>query len=478
VKTSAIFWWFLLYEARLVLRDFSVHGPILCTLTPKGLALYSSNLSNNYSTSASSYFLSRQHFIRALVVLIHVTVIAGCATLAQGCPFCSALAPTLSDDLKDSSVAVMARHESVSVDKDGLRVCRLRVLEVFKGNANLLNSVIELPEVDVLSHDGVFWLVGYGKGSIMWGKPKATSSGAVTYLRGLTAQPRDQQRPLAYFLPYLQHPDELIAADAYNEFADANFKDICQLKEKLDRNWIIDVVRDPSVPVHRRRLCWTLLSQCGTPDDTLLFDELLRLRQADQKFNPAMDSAIACFISLGGESALSRIERDYLEKPDASYLDVFAAVSAIRVHGTDLNVLPRQRLAIALGKILSRAELADLVIADLARWEDWSAIDRVVTLFETATEETHFIKPVVVLYLKACPLAEADTALNRLRALDPQTIRAAEASLLFYPGVATVPVPLPADEEPSQTLAVPKSPRVTEKQSTKNAGDAAKKHLR
>ncbi len=440
--------------------------------------MYSSNVSSNHSASASRYLRSRQQFIRGLVGLILVTVIAGCASLAQGCPFCSALAPTLSDDLKDSSVAVMARHESVSVDKDGLRLCRLRVMHVFKGNTKLANTVIEIPEVDVLSDDGVFWLVGYGKGTIMWGKPKATSSKAVAYLRGLTTQSQDQQPPLEYFLPYLQHPDELIAADAYNEFADANFDDICQLKEKLDRNWIIEVVRDPSVPVHRRRLCWTLLSQCGTPADTQLFDELLRLRQVDQKFNPAMDSAIACFISLGGESALSRVERDYLEKLDASYLDVFAAVSAIRVHGTELNVLPRQRLATALGKVLSRAELADLVIADLARWEDWSAIDRVVTLFETATEETHFIKPVVVLYLKTCPLAAADTALAKLRALDPKTVHAAEASMLFYPGLATVPVPPPADEEPSPALDEPTSPRVAEKQSAKGSSGVAEKELR
>ena len=427
---------------------------------------------------ASRYSRSRHQFFGGLLFLIFVIVIAGFANCAHACPFCSALAPTLSDDLKDSTVAVIARYESGFVDKDGLPVWRLRVTEVFKGSKKLANTVIEIPELEGLPRSGLFWLVGYGQDSILWGEPKSTSASALAYLRALAAEPQGKSRPLENFLPYLQHTDELVAADAYNEFADASFDDIRQLKGKLNRDWIIEAVRDPSVPVHRRRLCWTLLSQCGLQTDISLFDELLRVRKIDQKFNPAMDSAISCLISLGGESALARVEREFLANQDADYLDVFAAVSAIRVHGTELKVLPRPRLATALRKVLRSPELADLVIPDLARWEDWSAIERIVELFETATEETHFIKSVAVLYLKTCPLPAADTALDRLRTLDPKAVGAAEASMMFYPGLATVPVPPPTTEETTPGLTTPASARVAEKPYPIDASGDGKKELR
>ena len=233
--------------------------------------------------------------------------------------------------------------------------------------------------------------------------------------------------------------------------------------------WVISQLRDVSVPVHRRRLCWTFLSQCGTATDASLFDELLRKRQVDPTFDPGIDAAIACLIALDGERGLSRVERDFLANPDAEYVDTFAAIGAIRVHGTDLKVLPRERLATALRHVLNRPALADLVISDLARWEDWSAIDRVVELFERATEETRFVKPAAVLYLKSCPLPAAAKALEKLRTIDSTAVELAEASMMFNRGLATVPVP-PPDEDDSSTETPERGPaRVAERPSRKAA---------
>lgn len=376
--------------------------------------------------------------IFALVLLV------SSSTLSLACPFCSALAPTLSDDLAQATAAVIASCESISAEGDGLYVCRMRVDEVIKGDAKLADSVIEVPTTKELSIKGVFWLVGFGETAIYWGSPKEASTEAVSYLRGLQTIPENEPRRLEYFLRFLQHTDELVSDDAYNEFADASLDQIIGLRDKLDRRWVVEQLRDKSVPVHRRRLCWTFLSQCGADNDICLFDETLRERRLDATFDPGMDAAISCFISLGGQRALARIEQDYLNNPDVDYLDCFAAINAIRVHGTELSVIPRERLATALRHVLQRDELADLVIADLARWEDWSAIDSVVELFEKSTIENNFIRPKAVLYLKTCPLPHAAEALSRLRELDPESVEKAEASMLFYPGLATVPVPEPA----------------------------------
>ena len=44
--------------------------------------------------------------------------------------------------------------------------------------------------------------------------------------------------------------------------------------------------------------------------------------------------------------------------------------------------MPRKRILQGLHHVLERPELADLIIPDLARWEDWSQADRLAQLFK------------------------------------------------------------------------------------------------
>ncbi len=46
---------------------------------------------------------------------------------------------------------------------------------------------------------------------------------------------------------------------------------------------------------------------------------------------------------------------------------------ALRVLGQETDLIPKQRLVAALRNMLDRPQLADLVIPDLARWQDWGA---------------------------------------------------------------------------------------------------------
>ena len=105
--------------------------------------------------------------------------------------------------------------------------------------------------------------------------------------------------------------------------------------------------------------------------------------------------------------------------------------------------------------------MADLVIPDLARWEDWGAMDRIVQLFGRLTEEHRLVKQASVLYLKRCPLPAAAKALERLRAIDPDAVGSAESSMMLYPGLATVPVPPPADESETSEKEASVIPRIT-----------------
>jgi hypothetical protein len=124
---------------------------------------------------------------------------------------------------------------------------------------------------------------------------------------------------------------------------------------------------------------------------------------------------------------------------------------ALRFHGQETNVVPRARLAASFRLMLERPQLADLVIPDLARWQDWSAMERVVTLFKDAKDDTLWVRVPVINYLRHCPDPKAKQYVEELRAIDPARVKQAEQ---FVPFVAATAAP-DATPDPAATAPAP-----------------------
>jgi FAD/FMN-containing dehydrogenase len=114
---------------------------------------------------------------------------------------------------------------------------------------------------------------------------------------------------------------------------------------------------------------------------------------------------------------------------------------ALRFLGEESDLVPRERVLASLRLLLDEPKLADLVIADLARWEDWSAVDRLVAIFKDAKADNIFVREPIVNYLRACPLPEAAEAVAELEKIDPEAVRRAAtlAGLAGIPSAATTP---------------------------------------
>jgi hypothetical protein len=121
---------------------------------------------------------------------------------------------------------------------------------------------------------------------------------------------------------------------------------------------------------------------------------------------------------------------------------------ALRFLGEESTVVPRERVLQSLRILLGEPKLADLVIADLARWEDWSVVDRLGELFEKADADNLFVREPVVNYLRACPDPHAAEVLAKLEKLDPEAVRRA-ATLAGF--AAALAVPKPAEGAPAAT---------------------------
>ena len=81
--------------------------------------------------------------------------------------------------------------------------------------------------------------------------------------------------------------------------------------------------------------------------------------------------------------------------------------------------------------VLDHPRLADQAVMDLARWQDWTVMDRLVALFKSPDPETaSWVRIPVINYLRACPLPKAKEYIEELRKIDPQAV---EQSETLYP---------------------------------------------
>jgi hypothetical protein len=85
----------------------------------------------------------------------------------------------------------------------------------------------------------------------------------------------------------------------------------------------------------------------------------------------------------------------------------------------------------AVRTLLDRPKIADMVIPDLARWEDWSVMERLVQMFKDADEETSWLRVPIASYLRACPKPAAKEYIAELQKIDPDAIKRADFFLNF-----------------------------------------------
>ncbi len=143
-----------------------------------------------------------------------------------------------------------------------------------------------------------------------------------------------------------------------------------------------------------------------------------------------LDAMIGCYLTLTGPKGMPIVEELFLKNHQAEYADTYAAIMALRFHGTETKIIPRERILEGLRYMLDRPQLADLVIPDLARWQDWSQLARLVQLFKDADEKSSWVRVPVVNYLRACPKPEAKEYIKELEKIDPDAVKRANT---FFP---------------------------------------------
>ncbi|MCA9224140.1 MAG: hypothetical protein KDA47_00950 [Planctomycetales bacterium] len=357
---------------------------------------------------------------------------------AEACPFCAAVSQTFSEEIDTMDAVVIARlvepppPAKPGEVSDEVPKAKFEIVEALKGQALVAGSgLIETIYFGEGKKGEMFLVMGVDPPKLMWSTPLQLSPRAADYVRALPSLPAEGHERLKFFQPYLEDKDEMLARDAYDEFARAPYDAVKGLKSDMNHDQLLAWIQDPNVPASRRRLYLTMLGICGSDGDLALLEGMLK--SDDRKMKSGLDALIGCYLTLKGADGLPLVEELFLKDAKAEYADTYAAIMALRFHGTEGGVIPRERVLESLHYMLDRPQLADLVIPDLARWEDWSQMAKLVELFKTSDDKTSWVRVPVINYLRACPDPEAKKYLVELEKIDPASVKRANTFFPFTP---------------------------------------------
>lgn len=408
--------------------------------------------------------MQRSILFTLLAVLLAATLDA---RPSNACPFCAAVSQTFSQEMESMDVVVIARMTKLPPPRDntlpsdqGTDVkAKFEAVQVLKGE-NIFNG--KLPIETLYFGDG-----GVGKeylimavretpesNRLQWTTPMLLSERGKAYLLKLPTLPKEGHDRLAFFEKYLEDKDEMLARDSYDEFANAPYEAVKNLKDTMNHDQLVKWIQNEDIPASRRRLYLTMLGVCGTQADLPLLESMLKAN--DRKAKAGLDALIGCYLTLKGDNGVKLIEDLYLANKESEYADTYSAIMALRFHGTEGGVIDRKRIVKAVRLMLKRPQLADLVIPDLARWEDWEAMDDLVALFKNADEKSSWVRVPVVNYLRACPLPAAKEHLVELEKIDPQAVKRAN---MFFPfgGAGGAPAAKPDPNKASDATSPAKT---------------------
>ncbi len=393
-----------------------------------------------------------------IAALLFIALALAAVQTAEACPFCAAVSPSLSDRLNVAHFAIVAKLAGEPDPANRyVREIKFTPTRFLKGSSGDLGDQVvmaPIPQEPVAAQQ--YFTMGAPEADIaggerlVWSLPIAISDDAADYIATLSTSPVCDVPLVAYFIPFLNHPDPLIARDAYDEFGAAPYDDVKAVADQLPREDLKRWVADETILPDSRRLFFTLLGVCGQETDADELVPMIKRSVATPGADATLDAMIACYLTLKGESGLATIDSLILANATASLGDLQSTVLALRFHGEEETKIERSALQQSMRLVLDRPKAADLVIRDLARWQDWSVLNRLVQLFEDAGDENSFLRVPIVKYLQACPTPEAEAALAKIEREYPDVVTRANV-LPFELGQRR-------DKQASQQPEVPQDP--------------------
>ena len=368
--------------------------------------------------------------------LCAIGLLLAAASLAVGraaaCPFCGVVGEPLARQRDDALlVAIGEAAGPARPDAVGLLAAEFRVLQVLPRHTPVR---IE-PPADVTARvagpvEGTAVLLATMDDPPRW-TAVAANEGVLAYVVAAPGTHLQASERLPWFARRLEHPEPVIAADAFAEFALAPFSDVRAAARALAARPLAAWVADPRIDQRRRGfygLALGIIAAEGLPADQPASSAPLRaaLASAVGDFRAGSDGLMAGILVADGEAGLGwLLERTGPDRP----VDQRQLLAGLRFAHEELRgSLPARAVVAATATLARSAAVAADAIVDLARYEAWGEVDAVADWWDRSADDP-LIRRAVVGYLSACPEPMAGEKLDSIRRRDPQGLDLARAAL-------------------------------------------------
>jgi len=382
-----------------------------------------------------------------LIVVKVVTVVITASGVACGCPFCGVVGESLAER-RDRAMCVAIGEPAGPAMRDaaGLPVQPFTVIQMIREPrplpgreaadlvppANAVTARVPAPVT------GLALLFATAGDAQAWAAISADEP-LIAHVVAAPATTEPAARRLAWFLPRLEHPDPVIAADAFTEFGLAPFAAVRAVAGGFDVDALQAWLRDPGIVQQRRGfygLALGLAAAGREADDPAAVAARAALAAEIaapvDDFRAGFDGILGGLLVADGAPGLEALEQLGLLDAAARPVDQRHALTALRFARENLaDTIPLPRVAAATARLLAAPAVAADAAVDLARYEWWDAVADVAALWSTLGGDDPLVRRAVAGYLAACPKPEAAAALAAIRARDPDRLTAALEAAAF-----------------------------------------------
>jgi len=359
-------------------------------------------------------FFPKHHIHTVIVAILLFSMCEISLSAGWCCPGCVPTASeTRAETVARSDVVLLVQWVAAS-PQDGENAARTeyQVTLVGKDNPKLFEAKqrISLDNYREAEPGDLFFLNGLTneEGTIDWEAPVEISETGYHYIMQAPSPELPRHKRLPYFVKFLEFPDNFVANDAYNEFAFAPFDDVVTLSDTLPREKLRKWLDNKETPQSRVGLYGILLGLCGQKTDADLLAEKFFEKADEYVFG--MEGIVTGYLFLTREEGLDNIRNKILTTQDKSVDFLYPLMRAFRIvwtYGGDR--VPKSALISAMRTFLQHDRLDELVISDLARWQDWQPIDLLITKYESHSEKKHeSLKRAIIIYMMECANQEFD----------------------------------------------------------------------
>lgn len=322
--------------------------------------------------------------VLTLCLTIGVAYAAFGPEVSQACPFCSAPVLTLVEQYEKADASVVATWvSSTKPEENRSGKTTYRIVKLLNDPTGKLKvgGDLTIDRYRTGKTNDQFLMMATKEDSLVWGSPIEATPELVDYLTGIPRGKSSEQR-MTYFLKFLEHKQDDIASDAYAQFANAPYKEIVPLAKHFPRDNLRKWVSDPATQQTRMGLYGLMLGLCGGEEDARAMEKRIIEPVKKDDFRLGIDGVMGGYLLLTGEAGLAKLEQMKLKDKEMPFSEVYSVMQALRfLWSYSPGKIAPDRLRTAMRLLLDRPELADLVIADLARWKDWSVQERLFQIY-------------------------------------------------------------------------------------------------